>query len=1163
MRFNSGFFTFAILKTISIDMKSFHLILVLIFFLNFCVFGQSWQIVEADDIQQKGQREIQPSLFKLYESNDVFIKALIFNSPNEREILNVYDSSVKIKIPAANGKLYTFSIVSYHLLHPELQKAYPEIRAFYGVGVEDPTMTVMADYSPYYGFRAVISQPGIGKTYIDHFQRNDLNHRIVYYRKNYQKIGNWKCSVVSDDHKINERSQGNRSVLFGDCLFREYRLALACTGEYAAFHGGTIAQALAAMNTTMNRVNGVFAQEIAIRCVIIGNNTSIMYTNAGTDPFTNGDPGTMINQNQTNTDNVINSVNYDIGHVFGTNSGGVAGLGVVCVGGDKARGVTGSGAPVGDPFDIDYVAHEMGHQLGGNHTFNNSCDGNRNNSTAMEPGSGSSIMAYAGICPSDVQNNSDEFYHAKSLQEIKTYLSSTGSNCDIPVGGYINSAPNILAPTNNKSYVIPRSTPFALTMNASDPNGNGILYGWDQMDNQIATMPPLAANTAGPAFRFVDPTTDPTRYFPNLTAVLSGATSGAPFGGNNWEVVPSVSRTMNFTGVARDITPMSASCNSEVNVLVNTVAAAGPFAITSQNVATTWAQGTSQIVTWDIAGTTSNGINCQMADILWTTNSGSSFTTLLTGVANDGSQTVLVPSSNTTTGRVMVKASDNIFFDINNANITINNTGSTPTFNLGLNTYYNVICQGNSQVYTVTVSSFSGYSTPVTLSVSGLPAGITATFSNPVVISGSTTLLTLTNSNAVLGNYTLALNGVSGAINKSMDFTVVSLLSVGIPVLSTPANNATNIGPLPTLTWATAANTVTYDLQVSRRPDFNSLVINVNSIATTNFIISSPLAGYSEYYWRVRAVNECGAGAWSNPSFKFETESCMMYTSINVPIIIPASGTPTINSFLNITDGGTITDLDVLNLTGLHTYVSDLVFTLFAPSDTNVIIWDNPCDNRDNFNINFDQSSGLGNGWPCPPTNGLTYQPTIPASLNTYNGQSHKGSWRLQVKDDFDLDGGSLQTWGLKTCANNFCRLTVDHDGFKGAGSLKAAIDCAVDGDTIRFASTFMNDTINLFTENIVTSKRIYIQGDITKNIHIFSASSNPTIVSSAPNTGFGLRIKGLHIHASHSTGIGAIQNSGLLTLEDVYLYRGISTTAIQHNTGGVNNISGDCRVLP
>jgi len=288
-----------------------------------------------------------------------------------------------------------------------------------------------------------------------------------------------------------------------------------------------------------------------------------------------------------------------------------------------------------------------------------------------------------------------------------------------------------------------------------------------------------------------------------------------------------------------------------------------------------------------------------------------------------------------------------------------------------------------------------------------------------------------------------------------------------------------------------------------------------------------------------------------------------MYTSINVPIIIPASGTPTINSFLNITDGGTITDLDVLNLTGLHTYVSDLVFTLFAPSDTNVIIWDNPCDNRDNFNINFDQSSGLGNGWPCPPTNGLTYQPTIPASLNTYNGQSHKGSWRLQVKDDFDLDGGSLQTWGLKTCANNFCRLTVDHDGFKGAGSLKAAIDCAVDGDTIRFASTFMNDTINLFTENIVTSKRIYIQGDITKNIHIFSASSNPTIVSSAPNTGFGLRIKGLHIHASHSTGIGAIQNSGLLTLEDVYLYRGISTTAIQHNTGGVNNISGDCRVLP
>ena len=1139
-----------------------------ILFSNLQVFAQTWNATETDRVEEKGQRDIKPSIFKVYEIDDEMMRSNIFKAPHESSLSSANDSKIKIQLPAADGTLYTFAMVNYNLLHPDLQKLYPQIKAFYGVCLEDASMTVVADYSPVYGFRAVINQPGTGKTYIDYFQRNDLNHRIVYYRKNYQKISNWTCGVINDHPKKDERKQGNRSVLFGDCLFREYRLALSCTGEYAAFHGGTIANALAAMNTTMNRVNGIFAQEIAIRCVIIANNTSIMYTNAGTDPFTNGDPDMMIDQNQTNTNLVIGSSNYDIGHVFGTNSGGLAGFGVVCVGGSKASGVTGSGAPVGDAFDVDYVAHEMGHQLSGDHTFRGStgsCSGNGNESTAMEPGSGSSIMAYAGICsPQNVQANSDENFHAISLQEMKTFLAGTGSNCGIAVAGYTNSPPDISSPANNTTYIIPKSTPFALSMTAADPNGNGILYGWDQMNNNVATMPPLATNTVGPTFRFIEPTTNPTRYFPNLTAVLAGVTSGASYGGNNWEVLPSVARTMNFTGVARDITPMSAGCNSEVNVVVNTVAAAGPFTVTSQNSSTTWTQGTVQTVSWDAAGTTSNGINCQQVDLLWTTNAGDSFTTLLAGVANDGSQNELVPSSNTTRGRMMVEAVGKVFFDINNANITINTTGSTPTFNLGQSSYYNTICQGNSQVYTIGVLSYSGYTSPVTLSVSGLPVGITASFTNNVVTPGSTTQLTLTNTNAAIGNYTLSLNGVSGAISRAMDFTVSSALATGSTTLSSPANNATNIGALPTLAWTAASNALTYQLQVSRRPDFNSLVLNISGLTSTSYTLTTPLLGFSEYYWRIRPSNFCGDGSWSNTSFKFDTESCLEYTSTNVPITIPTVGTPTVNSVLNISDKGTITDLNVLNLTGLHSYLSDLRFTLFAPSMTNVIIWNQPCGSTDNFNINFDQASMLGNGWLCPPINGLTYQPSIPGTLDTYFGQSLKGQWRLQVQDLANDDGGSLQSWKLKTCMTSFCRLTVDNDAPKGAGSLKAAIDCAADGDTIRFAPTFMNDTIMLFNENIVTSKRIYIEGDITKNIHVVSNSTSPTIVSSAPNSGFGLRIKGLHIHSSASTGTGAIQNSGLLTLDNVYLYKSnISTATIQHGAGGINNISGDCRIIP
>ncbi|WP_332452874.1 reprolysin-like metallopeptidase [Chryseobacterium aquaticum] len=631
-------------------MKS-KLLLLCSLLLSLLSFGQQnyWTKLTRNSSDELRPRWTNPKVFSLYQVDLDKIKNDLEKAPKRFS----GDESLVLKFPDSDGNIRNYIVQEASIMEPALQAQFPEMRTYTGWEKGAPSNTIRFSVTPQTGI-SIMYFDGWDISYLDSYTKNNSSY-ILYKRKDLPKNDRlFECHVEDLLDKNSNLNTSAKAPLVSDGFLRTYRLALSATGEYTTFHGGTVPSAMAAMVTTMNRVNGIYEKTISVTMVMIANNSSLIYVNSATDPFTNGNPNAMITENQNNTTSVIGSANYDIGHVFGTNSGGLAGLGVVCSTNNKARGVTGSGAPVGDPFDVDYVAHEVGHQFGANHTFRN-CGGNENNATAYEPGSGSTIMAYAGICGStlNVQNLSSPYFHAASVVEMNVVIKRT-TDCSVKTSNN-NGVPTADA---GADYIIPRGTAFVLTGTGTDPNNDSLTYLWEQYDNTNNTQPPVNTATVGPVYRSFTPTVSPMRYFPNMTSVL--ANNLIP----KWEVTPNVARTLNFSLLVND---NKATGNQSANdAMIVTVTNDGPFTVTSQTTNTSYSAQNPITVTWNVAGTNAGTINTQNVTILLSKDNGLTFNTVLAAsVPNNGSAVVNLPNENIPSARIMVKALGNIYFALN------------------------------------------------------------------------------------------------------------------------------------------------------------------------------------------------------------------------------------------------------------------------------------------------------------------------------------------------------------------------------------------------------------------------------------------------------------------------------------------------------------------
>lgn len=724
-------------------------------------------------------------------------------------------SNTIVTFPDENGKEHRYVIVEAPILAADVAVLHPNIKTYLGSRTDNSGTRIRFSITPL-GLNAMISIPGEETVYIQPVTKISNGQYLVYNRNSKMNIGEtFEC--LTDDIGKKEEANASTSRDANDQLLRTFRMAISVNGEYTQFmddgnagNGNAQADALAQVVATLNRTNEVFEVDMAITFTLVNgvdyNGNTLIFNNSGSDPYT----GNFNAQLQTLLTSAVGEANYDIGHLFayGGNNGNAGCIGCVCENG-KGSGFSShgfldnDGGPyMSDFFDIDYVPHEIGHQMGGNHTFSNNTEGTGVNS---EPGSGTTIMGYAGITGgNDVQDHSDPYFHYQTINQILNNVTTGANTCAVTTG--ISNNPPV--GDAGADFAIPNGTAFVLKASATDADGADVLtYTWEQIDSGQTTNGQFGPTHGGPVWRSRPPSTSTDRYMPIYSRVLAGAlTEENPVetaDNSSWETVSTIGRTLSFGLTVRDRSEaggVGQTPQTDFDTMVVTVQGGSPFTVASPPA---WGSGSTQTLLWNVAATNTAPINCQTVNIKFSIDGGLTFPTILaSGVANDGSETITVPAvADTNTARIMVEAADNIFYALSD-NFPISSAAS---FALNSAAANQSACNIDAVTYDVDFYTVNGFNETTTFSAAGNPAGSTVVFTPTTLNADGLTTMDVTGlTGATPGDYTITVTGTSASETKTVDLILTVVNGLCASVANTQYETSTTLVQFNTIDNASA-----------------------------------------------------------------------------------------------------------------------------------------------------------------------------------------------------------------------------------------------------------------------------------------------------------------------------------------------------------------------